>query len=285
MLRQPRKIFATLLAVLVLLSSSAMAASLVTVTMPESSFDIRQLDSKMTLSDALNAHPEIYDTFFIAPISDEEAHALIAQGEPVINTNDISASAFLSSLSARKTLEEQTSNDRYVIGNQSKASSSYGAAWSYISKTGTRPNCYGYAIGISSAYNPGGLSTGFISSGASLSTIITKINSDMAAAFNGGAREISTNTTSIYSYEWRIALRTGSALLWNGSYYESVWDYHFWLQTSTGTRCHKPGQLPSQHLGAVTPHTANWPLMDANGRVVLANFYNSTTKYLAVFSA
>lgn len=74
--------------------------------------------------------------------------------------------------------------------------------------------------------------------------------------------------------------------LLNGEYIEQ-WDYHFWLQTSAGTWCHKPGKTPSELLGNVTPHNENWNLkIDyGNGIIqIIPNFYNSTTKYLAVHS-
>lgn len=260
-------------------------------TTENSFFSLAQVSNNLTLIDALKEYPQLQEIYPIQIISAEEAATLIANGVDVrtdINAEEILAVPFLSQFNAVKrpvvSIEEIAS-----LKTTRAVTSDYGAAWPYSSQRGTVPNCYAYAIGINSrAYNPGALSVGDVDWGSSVDDVASVVGNDMAAAFNGGSRSISSNTDSIHSYEWRIACRTGRDIIPSSSgLYLEMWDYHFWLQTSTGTWCHKPGANPSEHLGVVTPHNENWDfkIYYSDGTVgTLHNFYNSPTRYLAVFS-
>ena len=244
---------------------------------PNGTFSLEEIDPALSLSEALQKYPELYDIFYIKNVSREDAETLIRNGMRVLDCDGISAKVFFSLLNARKSNAYYNSIDseRYQYDNISRGP--YGAAWPYVSKTGNSPNCYGYALGINTTLDPGQYSdSGAINYYASLSTISQKVSADLAQSWDGGGRVIDSNTSSIASYEWRIAFRTGAGLIPVDDILIFVWDYHFWLQTSTGTWCHKPGTTPSVHLGNVVPHTENWNM----GSVV--NFYNSNTVYMAL---
>lgn len=235
------------------------------------SFSLEKLDPSMTLSEALETYPELFEIYYFRYVSAEEAEESIRNGERVINAEDYSAKEYLSMFNDRRINSEMESNS-YAEQKSKGLRSSYGAAWTYVFKTGQNPNCYSYALGVTPRHDPGYYSNSSLSYGSSVSIVAAKVIDDMAA-LGGSGRTITTNTSSIYNWEWRIACRTGSVLIQAGSTYIEQWDYHFWLQTALGSWCHKPGSGDSEYLGIVTPHTATWGL---NG------FYNSDTIYLAV---
>ena len=275
-----RLTFLVLFLLISLVSSSITASADASVEQNEShsleAFSLDKIDSSLTLSEVLTKYPEVCNIYFIEKVSEEEALEGIRKGITVINGDDCLGKAFLSSLNGRRN-DEKDDNHRFSIQSSNNMRGPYGAALPYISKTGVRPNCYGYVIGVDSKQNPGYYSNlGEISPGATLNEIITAVAADMGQGFEGGGRQIASNTASIAFYEWRIAFRIGMHYIYNGGSYYYVWDYHFWRQTSTGTWCHKPGANPSVHFGYVTPHTANWNLGG------YTNFYDSNTIYMAI---
>lgn len=269
-------LLSVLLAFCIAIYSATVYAESKTVEHDKESFNIEGLDPLLTLSELLLEYPEVYDIFFFEKISDEEALKAIQNGMTVINGDAFSAKEFLSSLNGRKNTKTTINNGKIIL-NREYSRSPYGAALPYISKTGAVPNCYGYVIGVDQDENPGAYSNlGSINYGANLETILARVSADMGQSFDGGGRRIASDTASIECYEWRIAFRTGTHLIYTGYNYVVTWDYHFWRQTSTGTWCHKPGQDPSVHLGYVTPHTASWD------KGSYTNFYNSETYYMAL---
>lgn len=237
-------------------------------------FSIDDLDPSMTLSEVFSKYPEVFEIYRLKYVSVEEAEESIRNGMHLIEGDDYYAKEFLSILNDRRAIASNTTaittkTVNYLNGYRSGT----GAAWPYISKTGSTPNCYGYALGINNAIDPGTYSGSTIQEGASVSTLVTKVQNDMVSAFGGAGREISAYNATIYSYEWRVACRTGSAMIHSGSAYIEVWDYHFMLESSDKGWCHKQGSSPSAYLGNINPSNYTW---DSSG------FYNSVTKYLAL---
>lgn len=234
-------------------------------------FNLSQIDPEMSLLDALEQYPEIYDIFYIDKVTPEQAETQQADGVRTINGDEVPAS-ILYSLNARKIRPEDSISPH--------GSSQYGP-WPYEQVNAASPNCYGYALGIRQTLNPGsyaGYSLPSYPNELDVYQIADYVNKDMVETFRGGARQVSYQKT-INSWEWRIATRVGYAKIVdnNGNVVDILRDYHFWLQTSTGTWCHKPGQTPSVHLGNIRPDTASWDLGN------LKNFYNSPTIYMALY--
>jgi hypothetical protein len=97
---------------------------------------------------------------------------------------------------------------------------------------------------------------------------------DFSRTYGKESRIISSATSSINSDEYRIALRVGNQ--------QGIYDYHFMKQCSDGGWCHKPGSSPSGYLGSINPSSYSWDLYYTNGSLAIANFYNSSTIYIAV---
>lgn len=213
MLKRMKQILCVFLMILIL-SSNVFAYSSDIIL--DESVTLSNMDKEMTLVDALKQYPELQDIYPVKIISAEEAAEKISQGVPVLDNIDaesILAVPYLSQFNAvKKTpliIDEidslRTKDELY------QTNSAYGAAWPYTVKNGTTPNCYSYAIGVySKSYDPGGLSIGAVTWGSSVNTVASRVLNDMAAAFNGGSRSISSNMASINSYEWRIACRVGT---------------------------------------------------------------------------
>lgn len=235
-------------------------------------FSLENINPSMTVTELFLKHPEVYDIYYLRRLSAEEVQEAVRDGKRIINGDDYYAKEFFSMANDRR--ESCIDTDCIPDRSNGNERSSYGAAWPYTFKTGENPNCYSYAIGVTPKHDPGYKGTP-VAEGSSVYTVASKVISDMVAN-SGGGRIISSNTASIYSYEWRIACRTGSVIVQTGNVFTEYWDYHFWLQTSTGSGgwCHKPGPGDSAYLGNVTPHTASWGTN---------NFYNSATVYLAVY--
>ena len=231
-------------------------------------FNLNQIDPEISLLDALDQYPEIYDIFYIDKVTPDQAEMLQTDGIKTINGDEIPAS-ILYSLNARKVRPENSISPH---------GSSQNGPQPYEQANGTTPNCYGYALGISQAYDPGSCAGYSLPSAFNVNLISDYVNKDMVAAFNGGARQVSYQKV-INSWEWRIATRVGDAKIVdnNGNVVGTLYDYHFWLQTSTGTWCHKSGKTPSVHFGNVRPDTASWDLGD------IKNFYDSATIYMALY--
>ncbi len=92
--------------------------------------------------------------------------------------------------------------------------SSYGAAWPYQYTASTTINCYGYAGNFPYALNPGDIAYyyGALEWGDSVDTVAGYVLQDMSRKYRVSSRIISSATATISSNEYRIALRTGSAL-------------------------------------------------------------------------
>lgn len=150
------------------------------------------------------------------------------------------------------------------------ASTSYGGAWAYTSETSQNINCYGYASRFNGFLNPGDVYAvyGLLTAGDSASKVASYVLQDLGRAYRQ-SRIISSSTDAINSDEYRIALRVGNQ--------QDIYDYHFMLQTSSGSWCDKPGSTPSRNLGYINPSTYSWDLGTA-----ITNFYNSSTIYIAV---
>ena len=274
-----------LLSIIFVLPQPAFASSPQSHYTQSQQFNLTTINPKLTLPEAIEQYPEILNIFCITPLSDEEVKRMASDGIRVFDVDkDMSAVSILSSLNARVFHNKPPLSKNSSYHPTLFASSSYGAAWPYIEKNGSVPNCYGYALGISSECHPGSFS-GREYYQQPVETIRDNVKADMAQSFNGGGRSIDSNISTISSWEWRVAMRTGEGII-NlgplGAYY--TWDYHFWLQTNTGTWCHKPATNPSVHLGNVTPHTASWDLK-IRGYEPIPNFYNSNTLYLALYTA
>lgn len=246
-----------------------------------STFSLDKIDPEMSLLDALEQYPEIYDIFYIDKVTPEQAEMQQADGADVINGDEIPAS-ILYSLNARKV---------YSDNSISPYGSSQNGPWPYEQANGTSPNCYGYALGISQALNPGsyaGYSLPPWPTQLDVYQIADYVNKDMVETFRGGARQVSYQKV-INSWEWRIATRVGYKKIVdnNGNVRDILRDYHFWLQTNTGTWCHKPSSLPSEYLGNVNPGTESWDLPywdpEAGEIKYIPNFYNSATIYMALY--
>ena len=235
-------------------------------------FNLNQIDPEISLLDALDQYPEIYDIFYIDKVTPDQAEMLQTDGIKTINGDEIPAS-ILYSLNARKVRPENSISPH---------GSSQNGPQPYEQANGTTPNCYGYALGISQAYDPGSCAGYSLPSAFNVNLISDYVNKDMVAAFNGGARQVSYQKV-INSWEWRIATRVGHKLVQG----IMVDDFHFWLQTNAGTWCHKPGPLDSEYLGNVRPDTASWDLPIMNpftGTISYEKgFYDSDTIYMALY--
>lgn len=234
------------------------------------SFSLEKLDPSMTLSEALETYPELFEIYYFRYVSAEEAEESIRNGERVINAEDYSAKEYLSMFNDRRDHSKSLLKNR--IYSNTSMRSQYGAAWPYTFKTGQDPNCYGYAINTTLKHDPGDFSNQELPPGSGVDTVVLRVIDDMAA-LGGSGREIANKESSIYNWEWRIACRTGSVLIPAGSIYIEHWDYHFMLQTNTGGWCHKQGSGDSVNLYNINPSTYVWGI---------DGFFNSTTKYLAI---
>ena len=61
-----------------------------------------------------------------------------------------------------------------------------------------------------------------------------------------------------------------------------TYDYHFMRQTDIGEWGEKGGSRPSVNRGAINPAMVSWNLYYNDGTLAMANFYNSSTYFLAV---
>ena len=172
-----------------------------------------------------------------------------------------------------KTISPFSINNKQENGIKSAL---YGAAVPYYNNTSTSVNCYGYAMIQPLFVNPGYM-TGAFYSGAPVNIIAYNVISDYNAR-GLGARTIAGGLAGVSSNEYRIATRTGSHYI-SGVL---VYDYHFMRQTDIGEWAEKRGAGPSVNRGAIDPATASWNLYDIYGSLVMNNFYNSTTYFLAV---
>ncbi len=161
------------------------------------------------------------------------------------------------------------------VPNEPK-SSVYGAAVPYYNNTSTSVNCYGYIMLQPLFVNPGYM-TGAYYSGAAVNIIAYNVISDYNAR-SLGARTIGGGLAGVSSNEYRVATRTGNHYI-SGVL---VYDYHFMRQTNIGEWAEKRGAGPSVNRGAIDPATASWNLYDVSNNLVMSNFYDSTTYFLAV---
>jgi len=171
-------------------------------------------------------------------------------------------------------------NPNLAMSMQAAASSNYGSAWPYSSTSSTTINCYGYASNFRIYLNPGDVafSSGSpIGQGAtpSVNTVASYVLQDLGRWYYGKtSRIISSATATVYSNEYRIAVRVGQD--------PYIYDYHFMLQCSDGTWCEKHGPAASINDGAINPSAINWNLYYNDGTLYKQNFYNSSTVYIAV---
>lgn len=67
-------------------------------------FSLESLDPSLTLSDAIKAYPEILDTYYVVPLSEEDAQQMLSNGVRSFELDDnVSAVDILSSLNAQRT--------------------------------------------------------------------------------------------------------------------------------------------------------------------------------------
>lgn len=276
-----KKLISLVLCASLLLSVCISPVAAVETTENASTFSLDKIDPNMSLLDALEQYPEIYDIFYIDKVTPEQAEMQQADGADVINGDEIPAT-ILYSLNARKVRSDDSISPH---------GSSQNGPWPYEQAGEGDHNCYGYALGISQAYDPGscaGYSLPPWPTQFNVYQIADYVNKDMVAAFNGGARQVSYQKV-INSWEWRIATRVGYKKIVdnNGNVRDILRDYHFQLQTSTGAWCHKPSSLPSEYLGNVNPGTENWDLpywdLEAGEIQYVPNFYDSITIYMALY--
>lgn len=250
-------------------------------------FELERIDDFATLIDVLHQHPEVFDEYFITPVSVEEVKQGIAEGKPYyILDKETKARAFLGSLNAKRRFTNQQQMDALVAGENSLQLSeeiapiarnvSYGAAWPFWATSSGEVNCYGYALGVIYDYSPGPN----LYESATLKEMQDYIGIDLKNLFGGTAREIASHLASINDNEWRIAFRTGSGYVCLDGEWFDLWDFHFMVQTSTGEWAHKQGTInPSERLGYIIPHGEQWSFTDDYSKIV--NFYNSPTVYMA----
>ncbi|MBT2284138.1 hypothetical protein J7E78_11375 [Paenibacillus polymyxa] len=163
--------------------------------------------------------------------------------------------------------------------------SAYGNAWPYYAVTTTQPNCYGYALKLPWAWNPGDgdnisnvYDTGYFTNPNVGAALIIKDGTSNPSYLKSGWKKLSSRTAAVTDEEHRIAFRVG----WidaNGNGKVDVGadlvDYHFMLQNSTGRWSEKHGQQPSINTNISDPGTFSWDLGSYK------NFYNSSTVYIA----
>lgn len=177
-------------------------------------------------------------------------------------------------------------------------SSDYGHAWSYIQEDSDTINCYCYSLNAPFRMNPGdGDGVSDVSSQKTLDSYFKDVNVMANAVIADGEitqlyfkgsmtgttyskwRILSSKTASVSSEEHRIALRVGFHDYNDNGHvdmYNGEADYHFMVQTSTGTWAEKHGEEPSINVGYIDRSTYSWDLGSTKG------FYNSSTVYLAV---
>ena len=170
--------------------------------------------------------------------------------------------------------------------------SSYGDAPAYHQENSSSINCYGYAVDIGWALNPGDLyySTGSpfhpLDTSITVDNIATWVAQDFWSLDQRAIRQISSATASITSTERRIALRTGEGILTDGVTLYPFIDFHFMRQTNTGRWAHKPGEAPSIYTTTTNPTTFSWDLygLDSSGNLVVrkSGFYDSDVIYFAI---
>ena len=273
-----KKIFCALLVVFILFNfNSVSVKSDSNPCVKNEEFSIDLLDDDMNLAEAIEKYPVIKDIYYVG-ISEEELKDMgldVVYEEKVIDGKTVNAKEFLSLLNARRSgynnALEITNNNNYVYAT----TTSYGAAWSYVSNTSTTTNCYGYAIGYNAFIDPGDM---YYASGItynSTNTVNDVANNMIKDAKRSHltARTITSATAAISSNEYRIVTRVGYHYISGVGY---VWDYHWMRQTSTGTWAHKPGQTASANLGSINPSTYSWNLGS-----IYSNFYNSSCVYIA----
>ena len=158
----------------------------------------------------------------------------------------------------------------------SKSKSNYGVAWKYKNVSGgpQSPNCYGYALGLSYALNPGDKSDKLLIFN-DIDLIAERVISDLKNMGRSG-RIIDNYNSSIESNEYRIAVRCATKLypqygLW---YY----DYHFMLQHSDGrwSEKHGTGGNSILHTKGKNPDKISWDLGP------IKKYYDSRIIYLAI---
>lgn len=137
-----KKFVSLVLCAALLVSVCVSSATAVGAEEGVSTFNLDKIDPQMSLLDALEQYPEIYDIFYIEKITAEQAETRQADGVRPINTingNEVPAS-ILYSLNARKV----PINTAFP----SPHGSSQNGPWPYEQVNGTTANCYGYALGI-----------------------------------------------------------------------------------------------------------------------------------------
>ena len=100
--------------------------------------------------------------------------------------------------------------------------------------------------------------------------------------FTKAAHNSSINTSTQYRVVLRVGWKdlNGDGELDYNQYYQDLFDYHWWYQTSTGQWAMKQASAPSGLIagtsGSTNPYNVVWPGLG------YSNFYNSTCKYYAV---
>lgn len=96
-----KKFVSLVLCAALLVSVCVSSATAVGAEEGVSTFNLDKIDPQMSLLDALEQYPEIYDIFYIEKITAEQAETRQADGVRLINGNEVPAS-ILYSLNARK---------------------------------------------------------------------------------------------------------------------------------------------------------------------------------------
>jgi len=163
----------------------------------------------------------------------------------------------------------------YSAGNHQKwvfEEARYGSAWGFRDLGSGVPNCFGYALNLT--YSPPLL----MNRGDSVETVASRVENYVRNTLGRSIRRISGPTDAISPQEYRFCMRVGN--------YTDSHDYHFWVQTSTGSWSEKNGEYKVfRQPFYENPSTANWnqPKVNVFGVKIgeNINYYNSTTIYFA----
>lgn len=163
--------------------------------------------------------------------------------------------------------------------------SEYGNAWLYTAVNSASINCYGYAVNVPWAWNPG---DGDNKSNVYDPKYFTDVNYTSSLVVSDGNsnplylkspwKKLSSRTAAVTAEEHRIAFRVGWIDANNNGVVDlnaDLVDYHFMLQNSTGKWSEKHGQQPSINTAISDPSAFSWDLG------TYKNFYNSSTVYIA----
>ncbi len=155
----------------------------------------------------------------------------------------------------------------------------YGSAPSYRNITYGEPNCYGYALNLNIAVQPGDYGGRIPKDYSNVYDVGKSIEKDLKA-MGRTIRVIKGPKAKINKNEYRIALRVGTKPLVNQMTGKKFYDYHFMIQTRNGYWAEKHGWrltvLHNEKQG-LNPNNISWDIDEKH-----KGYYDSDIIYYAI---